>query len=471
MRSTVDDTSGSSHAEPPQQQHNFQTSHISTVCGSQQSILQMAPQVYTTSAEQRMAMLPTAPATAGQPGTARREPVGFVHGPDEGQTELPASVPRRSAGPASSAPAFAPSENASPPISSVPGETSVDPMTAYRSELAAWVNSASPEEKASRQTAEQICHAYLAAPQKQDWTINVSDLKLSTLPPLPADLKGLVSRRNRLNRLPENLPQDLQRLDVIGNQLSSLPKNLPQGLRSLNANANELSTLPENLPIGLQILDVNANELSTLPENLPQDLQHLGVSVNHLSVLPKVLPARLQFLYASSNRLSTLPANLPTGLEILDISCNQLSKPPENLPPCLHTLNLMDNRLSDAMLVDFMKANTTITDFEFEKYDDNAAFNQEIEAELAKNKAHPARIGNAATTFDLFTRLRLTTDQTGSLVQRPSTPHAAGPLPHQPIPAELHDVLAASCSKDVLAVLAQMSEGKPDQVNPHSRCS
>jgi hypothetical protein len=103
-----------------------------------------------------------------------------------------------------------------------------------------------------------------------------------------------------------------------------------------------------------------------------------------------------------------------------------------------------------------MQTNTSITKLLHDC--DDPVLSQKIEQELVNNRQHAARLANAAVSLDLLTRLAFTTsDQTGSLIHRPATPHpVAGQLPERSIPAELHDVLAANSAKSLLAVLAGM---------------
>jgi hypothetical protein len=90
---------------------------------------------------------------------------------------------------------------------------------AYQSALTAWVQSADADEQAAHREAEKRISAYLAAPAGQVEKIDLSRLKLSTLPPLPADLIALDVGFNNLTALPANLPQGLLKLDVWRNNL------------------------------------------------------------------------------------------------------------------------------------------------------------------------------------------------------------------------------------------------------------
>ena len=247
-------------------------------------------------------------------------------------------------------------------------------------------------------------------------------------------------------------------LHVVSNSLSSLPKNLPQGLQELDVSCNKLSALPEYLPQGLRKLKVSGNRLIVLPEHLPQGLLELHANETGLSALPKNLPLGLQELDVSCNKLSALPDYLPKGLRKLELGSNKLNALPKNLPQNLKHLSVGGNGFNTQTLLALMRSNTSITNQIIARNDIDADSMQVLQAEQTNNIEHPARLEKAAVTLDLLTRVSLaTSDQSGALIKRDSTPSPiANRLPGQPIPAELHDVLAANCPKDLLAVLAGM---------------
>ena len=79
-----------------------------------------------------------------------------------------------------------------------------------------------------------------------DDVLNLSELGMHSLPPLPGNLKCLKADKNHLTQIPENhLPVTLEALDVHCNQLTSLPDSLPIAqLKLLNAAKNKLNALP-----------------------------------------------------------------------------------------------------------------------------------------------------------------------------------------------------------------------------------
>lgn len=407
--------------------------------------------------------------SASQPVLRGLESTGSAHGSGNGQTDAPGSLALQEPG-------------LTPEQGSEQGTVQAALDKDYRNELSAWVMSAAPTERAVRQKAVKRIHVYLEEPAEQRRLIDLSSLSLSTLPPLPADLIALDVNANELSALPEYLPRGLQALYVRSNQLTvlpepllqglqvlnvsdnaltALPKHLPQGLRALSVGGNGLSALPEHFPQGLEKLYASDNKLSALPEHLPPGLQELDVSYNELTVLPEHLPQGLQELDVGHNQLTALPENLSPGLRKLYVGYNQLTALPKNFPQNLKSLGVADCAFNSKALVALMRSNTSITELDFDQLHIDAGSEQELAAELVNNAEHPARLANAAVTLDLLSRLAFTTsDQTGALIRRDLTPNpVAGRLPEQPIPAELHDVLAENCPKDVLAVLAGMVDG------------
>jgi len=117
------------------------------------------------------------------------------------------------------------------------------------------------------------------------WTsgsLNLSHLRLTELPDLPAGVTELWCSYNCLTMLPETLPAGLTQLVCSNNQLLSLPDTLPAGLTELWCYNNQLTTLPEILPAGLTTLSCGKNQLTTLPEILPAGLTTLYCWGNNL---------------------------------------------------------------------------------------------------------------------------------------------------------------------------------------------
>jgi len=117
------------------------------------------------------------------------------------------------------------------------------------------------------------------------WTsgiLDLSNLNLTELPPLPAALRKLNCGWNKLTSLPE-LPATLIELCCTINKLTSLP-DLPATLTRLSCGNNELTSLPF-LPATLTYLDCNNNKLTSLPD-LPATLRYFRCKNNSLLVYP-----------------------------------------------------------------------------------------------------------------------------------------------------------------------------------------
>jgi Leucine-rich repeat (LRR) protein len=160
--------------------------------------------------------------------------------------------------------------------------------------------------------------------------LDLSNLGLSELPPLPDGLTVLRCEMNQLTYLPP-LPPTLKVFHCHQNQLTSLP-TLPS-LESLSCSHNPIDFLPP-LPSSLIALTCMRNRLTTLP-TLPFGLQRLYFDYNYITRLPE-LPPRLNSLSCSYNQLTTLPS-LPRKLQSLFLFSNPLETIPK-LPSTLQHL-------------------------------------------------------------------------------------------------------------------------------------
>lgn len=243
-----------------------------------------------------------------------------------------------------------------------------------------WVNNALPKHRAMYQLA---LTRLRGCQQKHEDTLNLSSLKLQTLPELPSHIKKLCINNNNLTELPQ-LPTGLKELVVKDNQLTKLP-DLPVKLEKINVSGNQLTCLSA-LPTSLQTLSADNNHLKELL-TLPASLKQLSVNANKLESLPN-LPDALEELHAIDNwprfslpvsELFELPAKLkalneswqewvdevsPEGEEyqsritvlnklqtclieqtgIINLSGMNLTSVPE-FPPQLILLHLNDNKL------------------------------------------------------------------------------------------------------------------------------
>jgi Leucine-rich repeat (LRR) protein len=111
-------------------------------------------------------------------------------------------------------------------------------------------------------------------------------------------------------------------LDINGLNLTSLPP-LPENLKILFCEANNLTELSD-LPDTLIDLFCGDNKLSSLPSTLPANLDTLACMNNELTSIP-TLPKKLRGLSCSNNKLTRLP-HLPMSLLYLDCDDNKLPK-------------------------------------------------------------------------------------------------------------------------------------------------
>ena len=172
--------------------------------------------------------------------------------------------------------------------------------------------------------------------------LDLSNLGLKTLPPLPAGLRVLNCSNNLLETLDGLLPRTLIMLDCGNNRLTGLPDPLPPYLYTLDCENNRLTRLPEVMPDRITRLCMDYNQITELPAALPSALEMLSVDNNLLTELPAALPAELRLLYANKNRLTHLPAVLPRGLTSLMVSDNQITEFTE-FPPDIDHLYLCKN--------------------------------------------------------------------------------------------------------------------------------
>ncbi|ARD38025.1 hypothetical protein F8538_05700 [Edwardsiella ictaluri] len=215
--------------------------------------------------------------------------------------------------------------------------TTAGPQTEeeYKAAWSAWERAAQPEEAADR--AQTVLR--LRRCMHNDTDLDVSDMPLTSLPPLPTGLQSLDVSHTSLTSLPE-LPSGLESLDISNMPLTSLPP-LPTGLQSMDISNTSLTSLPE-LPTGLESLDISHTSLTSLPE-LPTGLQWLYISHTSLTSLPE-LPTGLEGLDISNSSLTSLP-ELPSELRSLNISNTSLTSLPE-LPSELRSLNISNTSLT-----------------------------------------------------------------------------------------------------------------------------
>lgn len=131
--------------------------------------------------------------------------------------------------------------------------------------------------------------------------LDLVNMGLTVLPPLPENLEKLYCDQNLLTNLPV-LPQTLAHLSCHKNRLTELP-TLPNSLTRLYCGANLISKMPD-LPPNLEILHCICNPITVLPE-LPNNLKNLYCQFCMLTDMP-ILPPTLAFLDCFPNTFNPL---------------------------------------------------------------------------------------------------------------------------------------------------------------------
>jgi hypothetical protein len=170
----------------------------------------------------------------------------------------------------------------------------------------------------------------------QNGILNLRNLNITSLPPLPLSTTRLNLRRTQVTSLPEPLPPNLILLDISDTRITRLPK-LPDTLRSLLLINTGVTSLPESLPPNLEQLTIHDTGITQLPA-LPGSLNSLGISNTGVTRLPEPLPDHLEYLDVSGTPMTSLPTNLPY-LRTLYVSDTKIGRLPE-LPPSLSHIDI-----------------------------------------------------------------------------------------------------------------------------------
>ena len=179
-----------------------------------------------------------------------------------------------------------------------------------------------------------------------DTRLNNYDMEITSLPAtLPLNLLHLNINDIQLTELPP-LPHGLQTLNVYSNQLTRLPA-LPNTLISLFCGYNQLTALPD-LPATLKQLACDKNQLTVLPTLSHTHIYEITCEHNLLTEIPTLPATMTNWLYCGYNRLTTLPSLFPT-LRTLVCEYNQLTVLPA-LPPALERLYCVGNPISRVTL-------------------------------------------------------------------------------------------------------------------------
>lgn len=147
----------------------------------------------------------------------------------------------------------------------------------------------------------------------EDDRLILSELHITSLPPLPSTLKYLYFYNTVLRKI-SYLPPNLLCLYCNLSSIEELP-SLPESLRELYISYTQIRNIPE-LPKNLISLHCEKTPITSLP-TLPESLENLNCAKTSLTSLPP-LPPRLEKLNILLTHIQELPP-LPEKLRSLKI--------------------------------------------------------------------------------------------------------------------------------------------------------
>ncbi|XP_006889571.1 PREDICTED: lumican [Elephantulus edwardii] len=165
------------------------------------------------------------------------------------------------------------------------------------------------------------------------------DLKLKSVPMVPAGIKYLYLRNNQIDHIDEKAFENVTDLQWL-----ILDHNL---LESSKIKGRVFSRLKQ-----LKKLHINYNNLTESVSPLPKSLEDLQLTHNKITKLGSLEGlANLTFINLQHNQLKADAVSAAfkglKSLEYLDLSFNQMTKLPSSLPISLLTLYLDNNKISN----------------------------------------------------------------------------------------------------------------------------
>ena len=245
---------------------------------------------------------------------------------------------------------------------------------------------------------EKIANWKLISELDSDEWLDLSNMGLTFIPELPANVTSLYLCNNKITEL-KNIPKGLTRLNVNENLIQRL-ENLPETLTDLMCEGNKLYEVPA-LPTSLKTLYLAGNSIYHI-ETLPADLEILMVKNNELESLPP-LPRNLKALNVNGNPLTSLP-ELPTSLEYLSINRTRV-KHLENLPA---KVALVRAKHSCLETVDFLPESVISIECQgsrfWERFEENCdpAYIRSILEELKRESEARCRSRNSTVQDELL---------------------------------------------------------------------
>jgi Leucine-rich repeat (LRR) protein len=161
-------------------------------------------------------------------------------------------------------------------------------------------------------------------------------------PPFPPSLQKVVCFYTPLKRLPE-LPEGFVEFDCDDAKLETVPR-LPKSLKILKlGNCKEVPEFQE----GLESLKIGFPDITEWPTNLPNSLKKLDIYCPLVKDIPS-LGENLKHLELKwSDNLRSLPEVLPPNLESLRLFSSDITSLPKILPASLKTLDLSNSQITE----------------------------------------------------------------------------------------------------------------------------
>ncbi|XP_048214348.1 lumican [Perognathus longimembris pacificus] len=183
------------------------------------------------------------------------------------------------------------------------------------------------------------CAPECNCPQSYPTAMYCDELKLKSVPMVPAGIKYLYLRNNQIDHINEKAFENVTDLQWL-----ILDHNL---LENSKIKGKVFSKLKQ-----LKKLHINHNNLTESVGPLPKSLEDLQLTHNKITKLGSFDGlVNLTFVHLQHNQLKeeSVSASLKglKSLEYLDLSFNQMSKLPSDLPASLLTLYLDNNKISN----------------------------------------------------------------------------------------------------------------------------